>query len=548
VKTAEQALEGACQIIAEQVAEDFQVRAFARQVYARESILTSQAKVPELSSPYENYYDYREPTAKMPSHRILAIRRGQQEGVLKVSLEVPATLLADIENLIDDSLPSYLKAAVSDGCHRLLFPALERELRSKLIERAQEQAITVFAGNLKQLLLTAPVKGKTVLGIDPGYRTGCKLAVVDPTGKVLATATSYFTPPKADYQGGKRLLTELYRLYHPDVVAVGNGTASRETEEFIARASGEESLSLAYTIVSEAGASVYSASDLAREEFPDLDVTIRGAVSIARRLQDPLAELVKVPPQSIGVGQYQHDVDQKRLAQTLAAVVEDVVNAVGVDLNTASAALLSYVAGISAKAAANIVSYRDENGPFRSRAELKRVAKLGPATFTQCAGFLRIPGGKNPLDNTAVHPESYKLAAKFPPSEENLSSAQLQKLAAELGAGLPTVLDIYKALKKPGRDPREELPGPVFRREVVKLEDLKPGMVMEGVVRNIVDFGAFVDLGVKEDGLLHISQLSERYVKHPSDVLTVGQKVEVKILEVDLKRNRISLSRKGIRQ
>ena len=544
VETKDEALEGALHIIAEQIAEDYGVRNLARQVFGEKGLIASQAKDPELSTPYENYYEYKEAAAKIPSHRILAINRGEKEEVLKVTVEVPEEkLIEQIQNLFGSCLPPYLEAAIADGCKRLLFPAMERELRSQLTARAHEQAIAVFAGNLKQLLLTAPVKGKTVLGIDPGYRTGCKLAVVDPTGKLLATATSYFTPPNKDYAGGRKLLLELYQLHQPDVVAIGNGTASRETEEFIAQIIEEENLPLAYTIVSEAGASVYSASEAAREEFPDLDVSMRGAISIARRLQDPLAELVKVQPQYIGVGQYQHDVDQKRLAETLAAVVEDAVNAVGVDLNTASSALLSYVAGISSKVAANIVAYRNGHGPFRNRKELKKVPQLGPVTFTQCAGFLRIPGGDNPLDNTAVHPESYELAAKLEPHlEENLSAAELKKLAAELAAGFPTVLDIYRALQKPGRDPREDLPGPVFRREVVKMEDLKPGMLLAGIVRNIVDFGAFVDLGVEQDGLLHVSQISTRFVKHPADVLSVGQKVEVKILEVDLKRNRISLS------
>lgn len=550
VENTEQALEGACHIIAEQVAEDYQVRTFARQAYLSQAHICSQAKDKEAFSPYETYYEYREAAAKMPSHRILAIDRGEREEFLKVTIDVPQLELTEkIQQLLGGSFPPYLEAAIADGLKRLLFPAMERELHSALTQRAQEQAIEVFAGNLKQLLLTSPVKGKTVLGIDPGYRTGCKIAVLDPTGKVLATATSYFTPPKRDYAGGKQLLLELYNAYRPDVVAIGNGTASRETEEFIAQVIAEENLSLTYTIVSEAGASVYSASDLAREEFPELDLTLRGAISIGRRLQDPLAELVKVPPQSIGVGQYQHDVDQKRLSQTLAAVVEDTVNAVGVDLNTASSALLSYVAGISTRVAANVVAYRNENGPFQNRKELKKVPQLGPATFTQCAGFLRIPGGENPLDNTAVHPESYKLAQQILPHlEENLSTSQLKMLARELEAGFPTVLDIYRALQKPGRDLRDDLPGPVFRREVIKMEELKPGMILEGVVRNVVDFGAFVDLGVEQDGLLHISQISDRFVRHPADQLSVGQKVEVKILEVDLKRNRISLSRKGIRQ
>ena len=550
VETTDDALTGACHIIAEQIAEDYQVRSFAREAYHSQAAISSKAKDPLLSSPYETYYDYSEAAAKMPAHRILAINRGEREEFLKVTVEVPQEeIIVGIQKLVGSSLPSYLKAAILDGCQRLLFPAMERELHSTLTQKAQQQAIEVFAGNLKPLLLTPPVKGKTVLAIDPGFRTGCKIAVADSTGKVLATATSYFTPPKRDYFGGKQLILELYHTYKPDVVAIGNGTASRETEEFIAQVIGEENLSLSYTIVSEAGASVYSASDLAREEFPDLDVSIRGAISIGRRLQDPLAELVKVPPQSIGVGQYQHDVDQKRLCETLAAVVEDTVNAVGVDLNTASSALLGYVAGISARVSQNIVAYRNENGPFKNRKELKKVPKLGPATFTQCAGFLRIPGGDNSLDNTAVHPESYKLAQKIVPYlEENLSTSQLKKLSEELEAGFPTVLDIYRALQKPGRDLRDDLPGPVFRREVIKMEDLEPGMILEGIVRNVVDFGAFVDLGVEQDGLLHISQIADRFVRHPADVLSVGQKVEVKILEVDLKRKRISLSRKGLRQ
>lgn len=562
VVTVEDALAGAQDILAERVSEDFQVRELARRFYRNEGGIQTAAIDAEAPSAYQMYYGYSEPIARIPAHRVLAINRGEREEMLKVALQADQNQLADLIGQRFSGrreLPGYLKAAIEDGCHRLLFPSIEREIRSSLTEMAEEQAIKVFADNLKNLLLQAPVKGKTVLAVDPAYRTGCKIAVVGPTGRVLDTSVAYITPPQNDSAGGRAILLRMIKQHQVGLIAIGNGTGSRESEDFIATLINEHGLDVAYTIVSEAGASVYSASELASEELPDLDVTLRGAVSIGRRLQDPLAELVKIDPKAIGVGQYQHDVNQKRLAETLQGVVEDVVNSVGVDLNTASAALLKYIAGISAAVAKNIVIWRDTNGLFTDRRQLLKVSRLGPAAFTQCAGFLRIPGAENPLDNTSVHPESYELAARLLQRAQTdaagmargdvaLSDHQLVVLAEELSAGLPTLRDINRALRRPGRDPREDLPGPVFRSDVLKMEDLQEGMILPGVVRNVVDFGAFVDIGVKQDGLVHISQISDKFIKHPSEALHVGEHVTVRVIGVELGRKRISLSMKGLNQ
>lgn len=555
VAAAADALAGAQDIIAERVSEDFHIRELTRNFYRTYGDLVVSAVAKETNSPYEMYYDYSEPIKRIPAHRILAINRGEKEGLLKVELNLPLDQL--IERILHRFVrrrqaPVFLQTAVADGCKRLLFPAIERELRNNLTEVAEEQAIKVFAENLSNLLLQAPVKGQVVLAVDPAYRTGCKLAVINAEGGVLDTGVAYITPPQSDLTQGRALLLRLIKAYGVSIIAIGNGTGSRETEDVVAALISDNHLPVSYTIVNEAGASVYSASPLAAEELPDLDVTLRGAVSIGRRLQDPLAESVKIDPKSIGVGQYQHDVNQKRLAQTLQGVVEDVVNKVGVDLNTASPALLNYVAGVSKAVAKNIVAHREENGPFKSRQQLLKVPRLGPAAFLQCAGFCRIPGADNPLDNTPVHPESYPVAGHLWKRMQGqaegmtLDETELAALAAELGAGLPTLRDIHAALLRPGRDPREDLPGPVFRRDVLKMEDLVSDMILPGVVRNVVDFGAFIDIGVKQDGLAHISEICERYIKHPADVLHVGDQVTVRVLDVDLKRKRIGLSLKGV--
>jgi len=554
------ALSMAKDIIAEQMSESYHVREALRHFMRSEGNLKSFAKNKEDAT-YAMYFDYTEPVRRLPAHRILAVNRGESEEALGVELdydEAKALRLARKQfvgsDLEDNSVVS---SAIADGCKRLLWPSLEREVRAQLTESAEAQAISVFGQNLKQLLLQSPVKGKTLLAIDPAYRTGCKMAVLDPTGKVLETGVAYFTLPHNDKLVAKKALLKLIEEHDVSAVAIGNGTGSRETEEFIATLIQEKSLSLPYTIVSEAGASVYSASPLAVEELPLLDVTLRGAVSIGRRVQDPLAELVKIDPKAIGVGQYQHDVNQKALASKLEGIVTDCVNSVGVDLNTSSPALLRYVAGITPTIAKNVVAFRDAHGVFRSREQLKKVARLGPAAYQQCAGFLRIAQAANLLDRTPVHPESYALAERFlhyvEATAEDLAQGrvklceqQLARAAQELGAGLPTLRDIYAALEKPGRDPREDVAGPVFRSDVLQMEDLQPGMVLSGVVRNVIDFGAFVDIGVKQDGLIHISELSDNYVKHPSQVLSVGQVVEVRVLGIDAKRQRISLSRKGL--
>jgi uncharacterized protein len=561
VENASDALAGAMDIVAENMAEHFAVREAVRTTLSGNASVKVAAVSPEVDSVYSMYYDYEEPLRRMPPHRLLAVNRGEREGVLKVSLAYSDEPLVNLAWRRFTELGSPhegpLFDTISEGCGRLLFPSLEREIRSGLTEAAEEHAIKVFGQNLRQLLLGAPVRNKTILAIDPAYRTGCKMAVIGSTGKVLDTAVSYFTPPQKDYQGGARTVLQLIQKHGVDAVVIGNGTGSRESEDFIAELIGKHELPIAYTIVNEAGASVYSASALAGKELPELDVTLRGAVSIGRRVLDPLSELVKIEPKSIGVGQYQHDVNQKQLGERLYAVVEDCVNSVGVDLNTASPALLGYVAGVSATVARNIVAYRDENGPFKSRAELKKVPRLGPAAFTQCAGFLRIPGASNVLDNTPIHPESYELAGRLLKSlsasvsdvaagSAVLSEDQLRVLAGELGAGLPTLRDIYQSLRRPGRDPREDVPGPVFRRDVLQMEDLREGMQLTGVVRNVIDFGAFVDIGVKQDGLVHISEICDRYIKHPSEELAVGDVVLVRIKSLDLNRKRIGLTMRNL--
>ncbi len=594
VPTVEDAYAGARDIIAERVAEDADIRAWVRQ-YTREHawlVVTLADAEKDLRGTYQMYYEYREKLADVPPHRLLAINRGEREGVLKVKAEAPDdAILAEIEArvIVRPSIFSeQIRAAIADGYRRLLAPAIARELRAARTEDADDHAIRVFARNLRRLLLQPPVRGYTVIGIDPGYRTGCKVAVVDPTGKVLETATIYPHEPQRRWNEAKTTLRRLIthhasRITHyasritstgqdtPEpttppsrglLIAIGNGTASRETEALVAELLREvnptlpEGARVAYTIVSEAGASVYSASDLARRELPDLDVSMRGAVSIARRLQDPLAELVKIDPKSIGVGLYQHDVDQKRLAAALDAVVEDVVNQVGVDVNTASPALLQYVAGLNRRLAEAIVKHRDAHGPFRRREDLLKVKGMGPKTYEQAIGFLRIPDGENPLDATPIHPESYPVVERLfaymgvRGDEPDLPARvvalrqqeDLDALADLLDVGRPTLEDILEALARPGRDPREDVPPPLFRQDVLKMEDLKPGMVLQGVVRNVVDFGAFVDIGVKQDGLVHISELADRYVRDPFEVVNVGDVVTVRVLSVDVERGRIALS------
>ncbi|MBP2017072.1 uncharacterized protein J2Z79_000446 [Symbiobacterium terraclitae] len=567
VESPEDALAGARDIVAEIVSDDAAVRKMARELTAARGVVKSVASEkgdPEKAQEFEMYFDFQEPLRTLPPHRVLALNRGRRLECLKVTLEAPADeIIARIERqyITGRSIwENQLREAIADAYRRLIAPSVETEVHGELTEKAEEHAIRLFAVNLRNLLLQPPIKGLTVMGIDPGYRTGCKLAVVDETGKVLETGVIYVTLGERQRQQGEEVLIRLVDKHKVDLIAIGNGTASRETEQVVASVIPRCSHPTAYIIVSEAGASVYSASKVAQEEFPDFDVTQRSAVSIARRAQDPLAELVKIDPKSIGVGLYQHDVDQKRLAEQLGAVVESVVNAVGVDLNTASPSLLQYVAGIKASVARAIVEYREKNGKFRSRKELLKVAGLGPKAFEQCAGFLRVTDGVEPLDNTAVHPESYAVAeailrAVGATREQLIGHGQAglrdalkrlspEKVAAELGAGVPTVRDIIEALQKPGRDPRDELPKPIFHTEVLKIEDLKVGMELMGTVRNVVDFGAFVDIGVHEDGLVHISQLSHKYVKHPSDVVAVGDIVRVRVIEVDLKRQRIGLTMK----
>ncbi len=578
VPDSQAALAGSMDIIAERVAEEPLYRKIIRELIWETGVLVSKAKVKEVqtdksqengaSGTYQAYFDYRELLKQIPPHRVLALNRGEQEGILKVGLEVAVDeavhlLQKQIVSNPQATFISYLEAAISDGFQRLLLPSLEREVRSELTENAAEHAIKIFGLNLRNLLLQAPVKNLRVMGIDPGYRTGCKVAVVDETGKLLETETIYPHPPQNYYQKSLASLTALIDKYQVQLLAIGNGTASRETELLAAeliRACGREQT--AYCIVSEAGASVYSASKIAKEEFPDLDVSLRGAVSIARRIQDPLAELVKIDPKSIGVGLYQHDVNQKRLNEALGGVVESSVNYVGVDLNTASPALLQYVAGLQPNVAKSIAAMRNEKGVFTNRRQLMAVKRLGEQAFTQAAGFLRIMEGDEPLDATSVHPESYPAtrtllqelgfeSQHLRQKEElgllrkKLATVAISQMAVKLGLGEPTLKDIIEALQKPGRDPRENLPGPVFRNDVLSLEDLQPGMALTGTVRNVVDFGAFVDIGVKQDGLVHISELSDHFVKNPTDHVAVGDIVEVKVLAVDLGRKRVSLSMKG---
>ncbi len=565
VNSAEEALAGACDIIAEDVSDSAEVRKEIRKTTFDYGIIkTKQNK--EEDSVYSMYYDYEEKVSKIPDHRILAINRGEKEEFLKVDIEAPKDMILNYmfdKFITEYKSPArkYVEGAVLDAYDRLIAPSIEREIRSDLFDKASEGAIVLFSDNLRHLLLSPPLKGKTVLGLDPGYRTGCKLAVVDKTGKVLDTAVIYPTM-KQEYKiaEAKTIVTRLIKKWGVNVVAIGNGTASKESEIFIADLLKEINNGCKYTMVSEAGASVYSASKLGADEFPDFDVTQRSAVSIARRLQDPLAELVKIDPKSIGVGQYQHDMKPARLDEALTGVVEGCVNSVGVDVNTASHSLLSYISGINAASAKNIVKYREENGEFRSRDELLKVPRIGAKAYEQCAGFLRVPHGKNVLDNTGVHPESYKAAEAlldhFGMTDEDVIKGQVadlpelvkeegsKKLCEELGIGAPTLADIIKELVKPGRDLRDDFTPPVLRDDILDMNDLKEGMELTGIVRNVIDFGAFVDIGVHQDGLVHISQISNKYIKHPSEVLSVGDTVKVKILSVDSAKKRIALTMK----
>lgn len=564
VVTIEEALAGASDILAELISDDANLRKRIRETTLRLGDIAASAKKSDERSPYEMYYDYREPVRKIPPHRILALNRGEKEELLTVKIEVTADeVLRLIQTAYVKTGPcaSRVSYAAEDAYKRLIAPSIEREVRGELSEKAEEQAIKVFAANLRQLLLQPPVRGKVVLGLDPGFRTGCKFAVVNDIGKLLQVGVIYPHPPQNKREDAKRHIREAIEKYQVDIITIGNGTASRETEEVVAELLQEGRIATEYIIVSEAGASVYSASKLAGEEFPDFDLSLRSAVSIARRLQDPLAELVKIEPKAVGVGQYQHDVQPKRLDESLHGVVESAVNSVGVDLNTASLSLLQYVAGLKPTIAKNIVAYREENGKFSKRAQLKKIPRLGEQTYIQCAGFIRIPGGDNPLENTPVHPESYDLAENIlqkagfvladlesRPTEVRLAMANLnaKDLAEEFKAGIPTVRDILDALQRPGRDPREDLPRPKLRRDVTHLEDLSEGMVLEGTVRNIVDFGAFIDIGVKHDGLVHISQISQKFIKHPMEVLSVGDIVKVRVLSIDKARERVGLTMRDV--
>ncbi len=565
VATPEEALSGALDIIAEQVSDNAVLRGRLRTYFMKNAILRSEGKTEE-DSVYSMYYGYSEPVSKIAGHRVLAVDRGEREGFLKVSVECAENRCLEIifREIVRPPVgpcTQAVKTACEDAYSRLIFPSLEREIRSSLTETADENAIKVFAVNLKQLLMQPPVKGTVTLGFDPAYRTGCKIAVVDETGRVLTTTVIYPTPPQNKVAEARKTLTELIQKYNVSAIAIGNGTASRESEIFVADTLRELNGQTAYMVVSEAGASVYSASKLAAEEFPEYDVSLRSAVSIARRLQDPLAELVKIDPKAIGVGQYQHDMPQNRLGEALSGVVEDCVNSVGVDLNTASESLLSYVAGINKSVAKNIVAYREENGAFSTRKTLMKVPKLGNKAFEQCAGFLRVPESKEYLDRTAVHPESYTAARRLleltgfdpkKPDRSDLSSlrekaeqAGLVHLSEQLGIGLPTLNDMIGELMKPGRDPRDELPKPLLRTDVMGIDDLTEGMVLDGTVRNVIDFGAFVDIGVHLDGLVHISEMSDRFIRHPSEVVKVGDIISVRVIGVDKKKNRISLSMKA---
>ena len=563
VATAEEAVSGARDILAEIISDDANVRRQLRYMLRAHGAVTVKAAA-EDPGVYENYADYKEPVSKIANHRILAVNRGEKENILKVGIEldkaIGMSVLTGLYVNGANASADLVREAAEDSYSRLVYPAVEREIRNDLTARASADAIKVFAANTAQLLMQPPVRGKVTIGLDPGYRTGCKVAVVDETGKVLDTAVIYCAPPHSKIEEAKKTIKDLVKRYGVQMFAIGNGTASHETEVFAADVIRELDCGITYMVVSEAGASVYSASKLAAQEFPQYDVSLRSAVSIARRLQDPLAELVKIDPKSIGVGQYQHDMPQKELNHALDAVVEDCVNSVGVDLNTASPSLLQRVSGVSASVAENIVRYREENGAFTSRTELLNVPKLGPKAYEQCAGFLRIPGGRNVLDNTAVHPESYETAenllkicgvsksdvanGKVAALTNTVKSRGIKTLAAELGTGEPTLADIVSEISKPGRDPREALPAPMLRTDVMGMEDLKPGMELKGTVRNVIDFGAFVDVGVHQDGLVHISQISDKFIRHPSEVLKVGQIVTVWVLSVDTAKKRISLTMK----
>ena len=552
-------------IIAEDISDDAELRKLLRETVAKHGIITSKASDETAESVYENYYDYSEPVNKIAQHRVLALDRGEKENFLKVSVTIPdemgISLITNKYAKNDSECGNLVRLACEDSYKRLIYPSIEREIRSELTEKAAEQAIKVFSSNLRQLLMQPPIKNTVTLGLDPAYRTGCKIAVVDDTGKVLDTTVIYPTPPVNKIKEAKETLSHLIAKHGVTTIAIGNGTASRESEAFVAELIKEIPQKVSYMVVSEAGASVYSASKLAAEEFPQYDVSLRSAVSIARRLQDPLAELVKIDPKAIGVGQYQHDMPKAKLNEALSGVVESCVNTVGVDLNTASFSLLSYVAGINSTVAKNIVAYREENGAFTDRKQLLKVPKLGKKSFEQCAGFLRVRNSKNPLDNTAVHPESYeavkalvekcgfKLAdigdGKAIDIENNAKAIGLDKISESLGLGIPTLNDIIKELQKPGRDVRDELPPPLLRSgDIMEMKDLAVGMELVGTVRNITDFGAFVDIGVHEDGLVHISQICDKFIKHPLEAVKVGEIVKVKILDVDLNRKRISLTMK----
>ena len=563
VNSVEDALTGAKDIVAEIISDVAEYRKDIRKIIYDVGVIVSKAAKDEKSV-YEMYYDYAEAVSKIPSHRILAINRGEKEEFLKVKIDgtdEPALNYLNGQVIKKDSpYEEILKEIIEDAYKRLIKPSVENEVRNDLTGVAEEQAIKVFGQNAKKLLLQPPLKGLTVMGFDPAYRTGCKIAVIDETGKLLDTTTVYPTEPQNDVERAKKKLLDLINKYNVSMIAIGNGTASRESEQFVAELLKSVKHDIHYAIVSEAGASVYSASKLATEEYPDINVSLRGAISIARRLQDPLAELVKIDPKSIGVGQYQHDVNQNRLDESLTGVVEDAVNSVGVDLNTATPSLLKYVSGVSKTVANNIVKYRDENGKIKTRKELLKVSKLGPAAYTQCAGFLRIPESKNPLDNTSVHPESYEVAEKILNNigfklddlktnlleiRAKLSTVVPADVAKELDIGVPTVRDIIKELQKSGRDPREDMPKPILRSDVLKMEDLKEGMILTGTVRNVIDFGAFVDIGVKNDGLVHISEMSDKYVKNPMDVVSVGDIVKVRVIKIDLEKKKVSLSMKN---
>lgn len=566
VVSASEALQGAMDIISEMISDEAEYRKWIRSIAYREGLLETSGSSNE-PTPYEMYYDYKEAVRNIPPHRILAINRGEKEKVLSVKITINEEKL--IGYLIQRCLKGnsitdkYIEGSIKDSLKRLIYPSIEREIRADLTEKGENGAIDIFKANLKALLMQSPIKGKVVLGYDPGFRTGCKVAILDDTGKFLDKTTVFATAPQNDIEGSIKILKSLINKYDVDVISLGNGTASRESEEVLARlikeVKEEKGKELYYVVVSEAGASVYSASELAAKEYPNLDVTVRGAISIGRRLQDPLAELVKIDPKSIGVGQYQHDVTPKKLDESLKGVVEDCVNNVGVDLNVATPSLLSYISGINASIAQNIVAYREENGKFKNRKELLKVKRLGQKAYEQCAGFLRVMESSEPLDNTSVHPESYEAARKLikllgysqselrkglPDIDIKIKESGVESIASDLNVGVPTLQDIVKELKKPGRDPREELPKPIFKTGVLDITQLKPGMVLMGTVRNVSDFGAFVDIGVHQDGLVHKSQMADRFVKHPLDIVKVGDIVEVRVLEIDEKRKRIALSMK----